>query len=165
MSVDFFNTTCKESARTESRIGVCDDQDNTKAYTNVDNENKWIAIIKNNNNISVAFTPIDNCFIILKAGSQNRESTCDGMITFNESLFLIELKEQGTGGWVSRALGQLENTVKILLENHDLNDIKYKKVFACNKKHPRFTVIDNERNKRFFKTYGFRIDVQAEITI
>lgn len=34
-----------------------------------------------------------------------------------------------------------------------------------NKKHPRFRSIDNEQNKRFFVTYGFRLDVQAEIVI
>lgn len=165
MSVDFFNTPCKEADRTDLIIGICDDQDNTKAYTDITDKNKWIAVIKNNSGLSVSFTPIDNCIIILKEGSQNKESTCDGMITFHESLFLIELKVQNSGGWKSKALEQLENTVKLLLKNHDLSNIKYKKVFACNRKHPNFYVIDNEKNKRFFKSYGFRIDVQAEIVI
>ena len=52
-----------------------------------------------------------------------------------------------------------------MLDNHNLIDFKYKKAFACNKNHPRFATIDNERNKRFFKEYGFRIDVQGTINI
>jgi len=35
------------------------------------------------------------------------------MLTFAESLYLVELKKQGTGGWISDAKGQLENTIKI----------------------------------------------------
>jgi len=78
---------------------------------------------------------------------------------------LVELKRQATGGRIPVAIGQLENTIKILLANHDISGYRYKKVFACNKKHPDFTTIDNEYNKWFFKSYGFRIDVQAEIVI
>ncbi|NJO02590.1 MAG: hypothetical protein HC880_13705 [Bacteroidia bacterium] len=163
--VDFFSNTCREADRTDSLIGICDDQTNTKAYTDTTDSNKWIAVIKNENNITVSFTPIDHCIVVFKQGSQDKESTCDGMITFTESLFLVELKIQGTGGWRAKALTQLENTVKILAHHHDLSGIKYKKVFASNKKHPTFQVIDNEQNKRFFKNYGFRIDVQAEIVI
>jgi len=56
-------------------------------------------------------------------------------------------------------------TIQIILKNHDLNEFKYKKAFACNKNHPRFATIEHERNKRFFMEYGFRIDVQATIII
>ena len=50
MKIDFFVTPCKEQKRTDSRIGICDDQDYTKAYTTIDNNDKWIAIIKNDKN-------------------------------------------------------------------------------------------------------------------
>ncbi|MEZ4852285.1 MAG: hypothetical protein R3B93_27490 [Bacteroidia bacterium] len=165
--MNFFNTNCTETPRTDSEFGICDDQNNAKAYTDSTNKEKWIVIVKNEANQSIVFTPIDNCIIVLKPGSSDKESTCDGMLTFRDSLFLVELKVQRTGEWITRAIGQLENTVQILLKYHyaDLQNIKYKKVYACNRKHPRFTVIDNERNKRFFQKYGFRIDVQAEIVV
>ncbi len=125
-----------------------------------------IAIIKNSAQKPVSFTAIDNCncLEILKRGTNQKESTCDGMLTFEETIYLVELKNQ-RGQWKSKAIQQLENTIKLILENHELNDFKYKKAFACNKKHPHFFTIDNERNKRFFKEYGFRIDVQATINI
>ena len=101
-----------------------------------------------------------------KEGTKDKESSCDGMLTFAQNLYLVELKKQGTGGWISDAKGQLENTIKLISENHDLSNFRYKKAFACNRKHPSFTVIDTAERKSFFeRTGGFRIDVQAEIVV
>ncbi|MCB9287529.1 MAG: hypothetical protein H6560_09440 [Lewinellaceae bacterium] len=163
MSVNFFGTECTEPSKTDELFGICDDQDGEKAYSDTTDKNKWIAVVKNSKGLAASFTAIDHCIIILKEGTKDEESTCDGMITFTDSLY--QLKKQGTGGWVSKAIAQLENTIKLLIAHHDLKAFKYKKAFACNKKHPRFRSIDNEQNKRLFVTYGFRLDVQAEIVI
>lgn len=164
MSVNFFETDCKEESRNEKQFGICDDQNGTKAYTDTSDSTKWIAKVTNVKGIDVSFTAIDNCIIVFKEGTKDKESSCDGMLTFAQSLFLVELKKQGTGGWISDAKGQLENTIKLISENHDLSNFQYKKAFACNRKHPSFTVIDTAERKSFFeRTGGFRIDVQAEI--
>lgn len=166
MSVDFFKTACKEPVQTNTVFGICDDQDGTKAYTNIQDTVKWIATVKNYNQVELAFTAIDNCIIILKKGTKNKESSCDGMLTFQDSIYLVELKNQGVGGWLPKAISQLENTIKLLSRNHNLDKIMYKKAYACNRKHPNFTIIVNELSKKFFKeTNGFRIDAQAEIVI
>lgn len=166
MSVDFFKTNCKESSRKDKRFGICDDQNGTKAYTNIPDTTKWIAKVINESEMDISFTPIDNCITIFKPGTKDEESTCDGMLTFSESLYLVELKKQATGGWITGAKGQLENTIRLISENHDLSSFRYKKAFACNKKHPNFTVIEAAERKAFFdRTKGFRIDAQAEITI
>ncbi len=166
MSVDFFNTDCSEPVQNNTFFGICDNQDGTKAYTDIQNEDNWIARVNNENQIEVVFTAIDNCITILKEGTNDKESSCDGMLTFKDSLFLVELKKQRTGGWLPESKDQLKNTIKILSENHDLARFRYKKAYACNRKHPYFTKIENETNKRFFKeTNGFRIDAQSEIVI
>lgn len=166
MSVNFFETECKEASRKEKQFGLCDDQNGTKAYTDLENRTNWIAKITNDNEIDVSFTAIDNCIIVFKEGTKDKESSCDGMLTFAQSLYLVELKKQGIGGWISDAKGQLENTIKMISENHDLSNFRYKKAFACNRKHPSFTVIDTAERKSFFeRTKGFRIDIQAEIII
>ncbi len=167
MSVNFFETDCKEkSSRTDKLFGICDDQDGTKAYSDVDDDKKWIAKITNDNDKEISFTAIDNCIIVLKDGTKDKESTCDGMLTFSQSLYLVELKKQATGGWITDAKGQLENTIKLIAANHNLADFRYKKAYACNRKHPNFTVIDSAERKAFFeRTGGFRLDVQAEIAI
>jgi len=166
MSVNFFETGCKESTRNEKLFGLCDDQNGKKAYSDSINNSKWIAKIINNKEISISFTAIDNCIMVYKNGSKDKERSCDGMLTFVQSLFLVELKKQRTGGWIQDAKSQLENTIKLLSENHDLSDFRYKKAFACNRKHPNFTVIESAEKKSFFKrTNGFIIDIQAEIVI
>ena len=166
MSVNFFETDCKEESRNEKQFGICDDQNGTKAYTDTTDSTKWIAKVTNVKEIDVSFTAIDNCIIVLKEGTKDKESSCDGMLTFAHNLYLVELKKQGTGGWISDAKGQLENTIKLISENHDLSNFRYKKAFACNRKHPSFTVIDTAERKSFFeRTGGFRIDVQVEIVV
>lgn len=159
------NSACKEPSQTTTLFGICDDQNGTKAYTDTANNTKWIATVINDNARQISFTAIDNCIVVLKPGTKDKESSCDGMLTFPDNLILVELKDQGTGGWITRAIDQLENTIKLIQNNHDLSSIKFKKAFACNKKHPHFTTIDNEQNKTFFSTYGFRLDIQAEIVI
>lgn len=165
MSVNSFRKKCQEIPRTDNIFGLCDDQNGTKAYSNTSSPKKWIASVKNDNKIEITFTAIDNCIIIFKKHTKYKESTCDGMITFSDSVYLVELKKQKTGGWISDALGQLENTMKLFQTNPVITQCKYKKAFACNKKHPGFHTIDNEKNKWFFRNYGFRIDIQDEIII
>lgn len=166
MSVNFLETECKEPARTEGVFGICDDQIGTRAYTSIINSENWIAKVTNHPVFDSSFTAIDNCIIVYKENTKDKERTCDGMLLFQDSLYLVELKKQGSGGWLSDAKKQLENTIKLLRQHHNLNAYKYKKAYACNKKHPYFTVINVADRKSFFeKTNGFRIDAQAEIII
>lgn len=164
MSIDFFNDSCQESQRTDSLFGICDDENGQKAYTDIKNKDKWIGIVINKDGKQITFTAIDHCIEILKPGSKDKESTCDGMLISGSYLFLVELKIQGTKGWESKAIDQLENTIKLLNLNSDLRGFRYKKAFACNKKYPYFHETDNERNLRFFRQYGFRFHVGADIT-
>jgi len=166
MSVNFFESTCREASKTESEFGICDDQNQTKAYTLTTNKNKWIATVKNDNNKSVSFTAIDNCILVYKEGTKDKESTCDGMLNFTDSLYLVELKDKGHSGWKAEAVSQLENTIRLINEHHNLDTVKYKKAYACNKKFPVFRVIDAAERKAFFhRTKGYRLDIQAEIVI
>lgn len=165
MSFDFFNSGCSESKRTDQEFGICDDQNGDKAYTDVTHQNKWIAKVFNKVGYDVVFTAIDNCIILFKKGTKDKESTCDGMLTFNQSLYLVELKEQDKS-WKTKAISQLENTIRLLWENHDLDAIKFKKAYACNKKHPYFETMSMEEKKLFFrKTNGFILDVHTKIVL
>ncbi len=164
MSVNFFETDCKEAPRREKLFGICDDKNSTKAYTDIADKAKWVAKVINENEIEISFTPIDYCIIIFKEGTKEKESSCDGMLTFDDSLFLVELKIQAKD-WIPKAKSQLENTIKLILENHDISHFRYKKAYACNKRHQSFNVIESSEKKSFFYKTGFRIDARAEIVI
>ncbi len=146
--LDFFNSDCIEPKRNDIEFGICDDQDGEKAYTDNTNSDKWIAIVKNHNKKEIVFTAIDNCLLLLKKGTLDEESTCDGMLTFENSLFLVELKIQKKGG-LPKAISQLENTISLVNKYNDISKIRYKKAYICNKKPPKFQVIENEKTGDF----------------
>jgi hypothetical protein len=160
--MDFFETSCQEPPINESLFGLCDDRNGAKAYTNTDDKTKWIATVKNENNITLTFTAIDKC--VIKEDEEPDRGRCDGMLTSAEHIYFVELKNEAKG-WINEAIAQLESTIKFFKANHDIGVFKHKKAFACNKKHRRFQEIDNELNLRFFRTYGVRIDIQAEIIV
>lgn len=161
MSLDFFQSSCQETIR-DTLFGLCDDQDGRRAYANTDDPRKWVARVKNDRNLRLVFTAIDNCIIQLNEHRGHRR--CDGMLASDEHLFFVELKDQRSG-WIEEAIAQLESTIQLFIESHGRPIQKHRKAFACNKAHPHFFVFDNERNRRFFSTYGFRLDVQAEIIV
>lgn len=165
MKINFFEHDCKENSRADSCFGICDDQNGKKAYTDVGNKDNWIAHVTNNQRLEVIFTPIDNCIGILKENTQDQESTCDEMLVFSKNLYLVELKKQRTGGWLPDAKKQLESTINCLKKCHDLRTFTGKKAYACNKKHPYFTVIGNAEQRAFFKKTGFRLDAQTKINL
>jgi len=162
--MNFFKPACQEPTINESEFGLCDDQNGTKAYTNIGDHIKWIATVQNDRNKSLIFTAIDKC--VLNDDEEPDRGRCDGMLISdsNEHIYFVELKDQARK-WIPDAINQLESTVQFFMENHNISIYKYKKAFACNRKHPCFQEIDNERNLKFFRTYRVRIDVQARIII
>ena len=161
MSLNFLANECREAERTDLLFGLCDDQDGRKAYSNTDDQTKWIATVKNDKAIALVFTPIDKCMI--HDHEFPGRGRCDGMLTSAEHLYFIELKDVARG-WITDAIEQLESTIEFFKENHDINIFRHKKAFACNKR-KHFQEIDNEINLAFFRKHQVRIDVQAEILI
>ncbi len=163
MSINFFEAKCQESPISAIRFGLCDDQNGQKAYTDTNNPNNWIAVLENAHKQPVTFTAIDNCIEILR-GDNNAEKRCDGMLTYTDNIVFVELKEVEKA-WILDAVEQLETTIRYFMENHDINLFRHKRAFACNKKHPRFKVIEPETKKRFFDTYRVRLNIQATIKL
>ena len=162
--MNFFKPACQEPTIDDSTFGLCDEQDGSKACTNIDDPAKWIATVKNDRKKILTFTAIDKC--VLNDDEEPGKGRCDGMLTSdsNEHIYFVELKDEAKG-WRTEAIKQLESTLQFFIAHHDINVFKHKKAFACNKKHKHFQQIDHELNLRFFRTYGVRIDVQAKIII
>jgi len=163
--LDFFKNEC-QTPTSDTLFGICDDDDNSVAYINNDssNQNDWIAIVKNDNRQNLIFTAIDKC--VIQDNEYQGRGRCDAMLTSTNHLYLIELKDKKPP-WQTDTINQLESSIEFLIEFHGekLSNFRHKKAFACNKKAPLFQRVDNELNLRFFREYGFRIDIQAEIVI
>lgn len=160
--MDFFNTACQQGPYNNETFGLCDDQNTTIAYVDTTTPEKWIATVENTAKKEVVFTAIDKC--VINDSDVEGRGRCDGMLTTENLIFLVELKDQRSS-WITHAVEQLESTIRFLKENHDISRFRHKKAFACNKRHRSFVEIDNEQNKRFHREHGFRLDIQATILI
>ena len=164
---DFFNNQCREPAIEHKKFGICDDEDGTKAYTDCENPDKWIAVIMNTNEISLTFTPIDNC--LMMKNEYPGVKRCDGMITAEKQLYLFELKNK-KGSTYGESLKQLESTIRHLYENNtrEMENYNYKRACICKrKKKKKYHSNDsyNADNSRLRRAYGFRLEVDNEIFI
>lgn len=169
---NFFILQINEPIRNDKLFGLCDDDNNLPAYSDNRQPEKWIATVDNPNACGVQFYPIDNVVICSNKNNQ-QESLCDGMLTFDDRLFLVELKERGKKqDWRSKAKHQLINTIKLLIEHnpHELQQYSVFKAYICNKTLPQFeetTIAEKNEFRELSKQLGIRIrlDIQAKIHI
>jgi len=162
MILNFFNPDCQYPPISSNSFGLCDKEDNTKAFPSTTKPKEWIAEVKNDNGLEVVFTAIDKC--VLQDNEFEGRGRCDGMLTTDQHLYLVELKNQNKN-WQTDAKKQLFSTIDFLIDNHDISQYKLKKAFACNKQRKKFAYTDNEENLALFRKTGFRLDIQAEIVI
>ena len=160
--MNFFDIGCQYGPVNYTSFGICDDQNTTKAYITDVNPETWVAVVKNDKQKNLIFTAIDKC--VIHDDEEIGRGRCDGMLTTIDLLYLIELKEKDPP-WRNEAIEQLKSTIIFLRANHDLSKFKHKKAFACNKKRNAFVVIEHEESLAFFREYGFRLDIQAEVII
>lgn len=160
--MDFFKPQCQSGPFNQAQFGLCDDQNAACAYVDTATPAKWVATVENPSQKAITFTAIDKC-VIQDCDAPGR-GRCDGMLTTEDLLYLVELKEQEPP-WRQHAIDQLESSIKFLLAHHDISRFRHKKAFACNKRRRAFATIDNELQRRFFRDYGFRIDVQATVLV
>ncbi len=166
MIVDFFKPECQKTTN-ERKFGLYDAEDNTPVIIKLTDESSWNATVINNERKSVRFTAIDNCIDIVKENGK-MDSRCDGMLTYDTTLLLIELKNK-RGSWQTEGLSQIENVAKIMIEQIPdyYNGFKRRKAIVANRKYPRpgFRTSNKEIRQRFFTEFKMRIQFESEIII
>lgn len=165
MPVDFFISGCK-STTSKNKFGLCDDPPPAKnpAYINEDIPENWIAEVENKEEISVDFHAIDNCIEILRPNGE-KESRCDCMLHYKNSLVFAELKERGYSGWISKGSKQISNTIKIFKENHNINDFDKVQAYICNKQRPLAIIGSNATVQKFKDETGLTLKPDRNIKI
>ncbi len=108
---------------------MIDRQSGAKAEPSTNEPDTWVAEVKNENALPVVFTAIDKC--VLNDSDYPGRGRCDGMLTTERHLYLVELKDSKDGG---NPKDQLLSTIDFISENHDISEYKLKKAFACNKR-------------------------------
>ena len=166
MSIDFFISKCQTENVKDKIFGICDDEDLGKkapAYLDLDNKEKWIAIVENQTDIPINFTAIDNCVDIFRADG-TQDCRCDAMLTNVDHIVFIELKDQKRPTIANKyAEKQLQTTIDHFKLNHDLNKYKFKRAYICNKKRPNFNVGYQSRKNSFYKKNLILLFIQTQI--
>lgn len=166
MSVDFFTNTCQETPTTELSFGICDDQNNTRAYLDFTISSKLVAEIENPNLQSIVFTAIDYCIDLLRPDG-TRDNHCDGMLTYSDSIVFVELKERKgkAGTWIPHGEKQLRAVISHFENNHDINIYSSKRAFLSNNKKPFAHSFQGNRIRRFKLDTGIDLFIMNKIII
>jgi len=164
MSIDFFKVQCQSSI-TDLKFGICDDDDELPAFFDTINPANWIASVINDESKEIVFTATDKCIEFPLIDGQ-MPSRCDAMMTCDNCLYLVELKNKRSD-WQSNGIEQLEATIINLINSIEpvFMNFKIRKAYVANKRHPSFNIIQNETMEKFRDKYKVRLDLQATIKI
>lgn len=160
--LDFFDEKYKtEPARRDVQFGINDDPKG--AYTTVEGDSEnWSAIVNNKAQQNLQFIPVDHNIQIKHEGQD--QSMCDGMM-YNEDrswIAFIEIKDK-RADWKTKAKQQLESTIKIFSENHDISQYKYRYAYAVNSRHPNFKYSETDSMQNFHSKWKFYLCYQRQI--
>ncbi len=164
MKIDFFIPACQTSNISDLVFGITDPQDGGPAYIDLSNPQVWIAEVENRSKKTLNFTAVDNCIDIYRTDGQ-MDNRCDGILTGEDYLIFIELKDQRSE-WIQHAVeNQLKTTIRYFAQNYDIS--KYKKRFAyvCNKRHPQFQYSHMSMMEEFRHVTGIRLCIVNKIVI
>lgn len=130
MAIDFFQTAC-QSTTNETVFGIYDAPPATLSFENSDD---WIAWVDNASAKEITHTAIDDCLDIPDAEGER----CESMITYDDVITFIELKDRDGGRWAGKARDQLINTIALF--KRDASIAAYTRHYGhiANKQRPDF---------------------------
>lgn len=170
MEIDFFNSQCQQVS-SEKIFGLCDDkEDNKPAYLDEQNENKWIAVVENEELKEVHFIAIDYCIDIWRYKEKKEmDNRCDGMLWYETSIVFVELKDRvskkNTNAWVKDGEKQLKRTIEYFEKTEQSNRFTEKRAYIANKAHPTFKESQLQRMKSFKQETGYTLRIENRIKI
>ena len=170
MVIDFFNNQCQQVS-SEKIFGLCDEEGTQKpAYIDVNNRDKWIAEIENEEQKEVYFIAIDNCIEIWRDDDPTKmEKRCDGMLWYETTIVFVELKDRiskkDKNAWVEDGEKQLKRTIEYFEKTEQSNKFAEKRAYIANKAHPKFKESQFQRMKSFKQETGYTLRIENRIKI
>ncbi len=170
MEIDFFKSQC-QSVSNKKRFGLCDEQDNKEpAYLDEQNEDKWIAVVENEELKEVHFIAIDYCIDIWRDKEKKEmDNRCDGMLWYDKAVIFVELKDRvskkNTNAWVKAGEKQLKRTIEYFEKTEQSNNFREKRAYIANKAHPIFKESQLQRMKSFKQETGYTLRIENRIKI
>ena len=157
MAIDFYQAAC-QSVTNETVFGIHDVPPATLSFANPDDWSVWV---DNPNSKEVSHTAIDDCLGIPRSEGER----CESMITYDDVITFIELKDRDGGRWAGKARDQLINTIVIFKREADI--ARYNKFYGhiSNKQRPNFKAGGKIFSQQFEDETGFVLRVSGMIKI
>jgi hypothetical protein len=158
MAIDFFQAAC-QSATNETVFGINDVPPATLSSINSDDWHVWV---DNPNGKVVSHTAIDDCLGIPRSEGER----CESMITYEDVIIFIELKDRDGGRWAGKARDQLINTIALFKRDADISVYTRHYAHIANKQRPNFKSGGKKFSQEFEDaTGGFVLRVSDVIRI
>ena len=165
MPIDYFSKTCKTTSN-KATFGLCDDPSPSSkpAYIDEKDRSKWIAKVCNTKNKEIDFYAIDKC-VDIKQKDGNMEKRCDGVLSFENKLIFIELKERKGGQWFKIGREQLTATILRFKKEVGFSKCTHVSAFVCNKLKPRVNSGQQTNIQQFKDETGLILEGKATIKL
>ncbi len=158
MAIDFFQAKCR-SVTSEKVFGIVDIPPATLVFNNEADFNVWI---DNASEKEITHTAIDDCLGIPDAEGER----CESMITYDDVLIFVELKDRDGGRWAGKARNQLINTIKLFKRDAGIAEYTRHYGHIANKQRPNFKAGGMSFSQEFEDaTNGFILRVSDVIKI
>lgn len=162
---DIFQVLC-EDVTNNTHFGICDDKPHQRAYIDTEDGKKWMAVVQNDSNQEVTFTALDNCIEFNKATGK-KESRCEGVLTYNNTILFIEIKERSGNAksWAKDADDQLRNSITLIESKINLDKYINKRAAIINRLQTRSNEKHTVRMKQFKEETGYVLRVNYRIVL
>lgn len=149
----------------ENEVAYIKDGDGAEPAIILFEDNLNEVSVVNPRHVSYDFVPVDNNITIVEPQTQNKVSVCDAMILTEalQDVYFIELKDVRKQ-WVSKAVSQLESTIRIFNDSHSDVAFRHRLAYASNRRHP-FPASYREKEEQFRRSLGFKLVVSGRINI
>ena len=157
MAIEFFQVACQNSTD-ETVFGIYDNPPATLVFANPDDWHVWV---DNGQGKEITHTAIDDCLAIPRAEGER----CESMLTYEDVLMFVELKDRDGGRWAGKARSQLINTIALF--NRDASIAPYNRHYGhiANKQRPHFKAGGMRFSQEFEDETGFILRVSDVIKI
>lgn len=157
MAVDFFQNRC-QSKTNEVVFGIYDAPPARLSFENVEG---WTVWVDNSEGKEIIHTAIDDCLDI----PWSEGKRCESMITYDNVLMFIELKDRDGGRWAGEARDQLLNTIALFKRDADVSLYTKRYGYIANKQRPNFKAGGMKFSQEFEDETGFILRVTEMIKI
>jgi hypothetical protein len=157
MAINFFEAKCR-TATSEKVFGIIDIPPSTLVFDNAADWNVWV---DNVHEKEITHTAIDCCLNIPATEGER----CESMITYDDAITFIELKDRDGGRWAGKARDQLKNTIALFKRDANLGDYSRFYGHIANKQRPHFKAGGKSFNQQFEDETGFILRVSDVIKI